>query len=150
MRAFLLPLLLLFVVGCKQESPTAGKAPITKEREAPAPHDERFVGRWNQRFELREDPDRNDAQKKTQIRMTGAKMATFTFEKDGTFSNETMGFTNKGTWKSDGDTATLTVTSGPAFDMVGKPYDFPLTLKEDGSMQGEENGYKWYLTRIEE
>lgn len=150
MRALLLPLLLLFVVGCRQESPTADKAPVTKEREAPAAHDERFVGHWNQRFELREDPDRNDAQKKTQLRMTKAKMATFTFEKDGTFLYEMMGFTNKGTWTSDGDTVTLTVTSGPAFDMGGKSYDFQLSLKEDGSMQGEENGYKWYLTRIED
>ncbi len=150
MRALLFLLLLLFVFGCRQESPTADKAPVTKEREAPAAHDERFVGHWNQRFDLREDPDRDEAEMKLHLRMTKAKMATFTFEKDGTFVSESLGFANKGTWKSDGDTATLTVTSGPAFDMGGKSYDFQLSLKEDGSMQGEENGYKWYLTRIEE
>ncbi len=149
MRAFPL-LFLLAIAGCGTSEAPVSPQPPPVGSEWGSREDERFIGYWNQRFELRPDPDRDEAEKKLQLKMTEAKTATFRFEKGGAFVSESMGFANKGTWKSTGNSVTLTVTSGPAFDLVGKPYDFILLLDEDGSLQGAENGYAWHLTRITE
>jgi hypothetical protein len=149
MRIQFRAIVLVFVglaIGCKsyKETETIELDAAPKQPEVSSP----FVGDWNQRFELRPDPDRDEAEKKMQLKMTESKTATFHFAADGTFESVSLGFTNKGKWKSDDKTITLTVEEGPAV-VGGKPYDFQLVLHDDGSLQGEENGYAWYLTRYE-